>query len=93
MHHADQKEQEDSKFAYSQIKAQEDARLSSIYKNSSWRQILIGLKLFKSHDEERAQAKKRIIRLLHPDAFHIRHSSMEDKARAEAQFAFLNGIM
>lgn len=93
MHHADQREQEECKTAYIRIKAEEDARLSSLYKNSSWRQILIGMNLFKSHDEDRAQAKRRIIRLLHPDGFRVRHKCMEDKARAEAQFVFLNGVI
>lgn len=88
-HNADQIRADTDRQTYLQIKAEEDARLLARYKSSSWRQVLIGLKLYKSQDEDRLHAKKRVSRILHPD----RHKSMEDRARAEAQFVFLNGIM
>lgn len=75
------------------MKAHEDARLMTTYKGLSWREVLIGLNMYESHSEERAQAKKRITKLLHPDGFNTRHKSMEARARAEAQFVFLNNIM
>ena len=92
-HNANEVQKDAERNAYAQMKTREDVRLTSIYRGLSWREVLIGLNMYESHDEARAQAKKRILRLLHPDGSHTRHKSMEERATAEAQFVFLNSIM
>ncbi len=75
------------------MKASEDARLVAAYSNLPWQEVLKALHLYESQSEPKAKAKKRILRLLHPDGSYCRHKNTEDKAIAEAQFVFLNSIL